>query len=94
MEECEGVDVENVRSFLGFDRCDLPICACAPVSKEILGFFSKCGLEIIELYGMTECGVSVTNTRESYKLGSVGRPIAGTQVKINSLNGDDGEVNI
>lgn len=91
MEESEGVDIQNVRSYLGFDRCSLPICACAPVSKEMLIFFNKCGIKIMELYGMTECGVSVTNARSNSKLGSVGRPIAGSQVQIKD---DTGEASI
>lgn len=94
MEESEGVEIQNVRHHLGLDRCKLPICACAPVSKGMLSFFNKCGIEIKELYGMTECGVSVTNSRDNTKLGSVGRPIAGTQVKISSAKGDIGEASI
>ena len=88
IEESRDVDIENIRCHLGLDRCKLPICACALVSKDMLYFFHKCGIKIIELYGMTECGVSVTNGMEDYKLGSVGRPIAGTQIKINSNTGE------
>ena len=88
MEEVKGIDVQNVQQHLGMDRCHLPICACAPISKELLSFFSKHGIKIVELYGMTECGISVTNDKESIRIGSVGRPIAGTQVKINSGQGD------
>ena len=70
MEELRDVNTQKVRSHLGFDRCNLPICACGPVSKEILTFFTKCGIEIIELYGMTECGVTITNIRGNSKLHS------------------------
>ena len=94
MEEVNDVNIQNVRSYLGFGRCNLPISACAPVCKGLLNFFSKCGIEIVELYGMTECGVSVTNVKETAKLGSVGRPIMGTQVKINSVADNTGEVSI
>ena len=84
MEEAKGIDTKNVQMYLGLDRCNIPICACAPVTKELLGFFNKCGIEIIQLYGMTECGVSITNCRKHCRFGSVGQPITGTQVKINS----------
>ena len=87
MEEVKGIDVQNVQQHLGMDRCHLPICACAPISKELLSFFSNHGIKIVELYGMTECGISVTNDKESIRIGSVGHPIAGTQVKINSGQG-------
>lgn len=88
MEEVKGVDFRNVRPHLGMDRCHLPICACAPISKEILHYFGKCGIKIMELYGMTECGISVTNDKNNYRFGSVGRPIIGTQVKISSGEAD------
>lgn len=91
MEESEGIEVENVRKHLGFDHCNLSMCACAPVSKEILLFFEKCGIKIIEVYGMTECGVSVTSSSKSSKLGSVGCSIAGSEMKISSVTGGTGE---
>lgn len=96
MEKVEDADIQRVRGHLGFNRCSLPICACAPVSKKVLEFFDRCGIEIIELYGTTECGVSVTNTKKNYRLGSVGRPIVGTQVKImiHSAKSDSGEASV
>ena len=91
MEKARSIDINNVQTHLGLDRCEVPICACAPISKELLNFFNKCGIKILELYGMTECGISITNSRKNYKLGSVGQPILGTQVKINTDEGDTGE---
>ncbi|RMG06488.1 MAG: long-chain fatty acid--CoA ligase, partial [Planctomycetota bacterium] len=61
----------------------------APVDPEILEYFYALGLLVLEGWGLTETAAPATlNLPRSFKFGSVGKPLAGTEVRV----AEDGEL--
>jgi long-chain acyl-CoA synthetase len=61
----------------------------APTSREIVLFFNAAGITVIEGYGMTEtCAPATMSSLDDYKIGTVGKPLPGVDLKI----AEDGEI--
>jgi long-chain acyl-CoA synthetase len=78
-----------LRTQLGLDEALAVNVGAAPTPLEVLEFFHAIGIPIGELWGMSEtCGLGTINPPDRIKLGTVGPPTPGVEIKLD----DDGEV--
>jgi long-chain acyl-CoA synthetase len=81
--------LKPIRSLRGGGDAEVVVSAAAPLPPDVGEFFAGLGLKILDVYGMTETtGAFTTNTPTAFKLGTVGQPAPGVEVKI----ADDGEI--
>jgi long-chain acyl-CoA synthetase len=89
--EADSTVLQGIRGFLGLDRLQWAASAAAPMPVEVARFFAGLGIIIYDVYGMTETTGSVTaNTPSGFKLGTVGRPLPGAELRL----GEDGEIQV
>ena len=78
-----------IRELLGMGEVGIAISAAAPLPPDVGDFFAGLGMPMLDVYGMTETtGAFTNNIPDAFKLGTVGRPAPGIEVKI----ADDGEI--
>jgi len=78
----------KIRTGLG-GRVEAAISGGAPLGERLGHFYRGAGITILEGYGLTETTAGATlNLTNEIRVGSVGRPIPGTTIKI----AEDGEV--
>ncbi|MGC8120260.1 AMP-binding protein [Marinobacter sp. VGCF2001] len=76
---------------LGLDHCRAALTGAAPLSSEIIGWYRNLGLELLEVYGMSEnFGYSHANRPGQAKVGTVGMANPGVEHRI----GEGGEVQV
>jgi long-chain acyl-CoA synthetase len=73
----------DVRVQLGFDRLIAVNVGAAPTPREVIEFFHAIGIPIAELWGMSEtCGCGTVNPSHRIKIGTVGPPAPGVEVRL------------
>ncbi|MFJ4101945.1 AMP-dependent synthetase/ligase [Amycolatopsis japonica] len=78
----------KLRAALG-GRCVAAVSGGAPLGVRLAHFFRGIGVPVFEGYGLTETSAAAcVGTQDGFRVGTVGRPVAGTSVRI----ADDGEI--
>ncbi|HET8872035.1 MAG TPA: AMP-dependent synthetase/ligase, partial [Aquabacterium sp.] len=81
--------LRKVKAAIGLDQAHMLATGAAPISAEMLKFFTGLDMVIREVYGQSEsCGATTLSVPGATRLGSVGRPVEGAEVRI----ADDGEI--
>jgi long-chain acyl-CoA synthetase len=82
----------KVLAGLGLDQCEVAAGGAAPMPPDLLRWFARLGLEVTEVYGMTEnCGVSHATVRGKLRPGTVGYPYDGV---LSRLDPDTSEIQV
>lgn len=92
LEQALGSDPDGVseliRKGLGLDKADYLLTAAAPTPASLIHWYERLGLYLKEGYEQTEAmGLSV-NTNEERRIGSIGKPVQGVDMRI----ADNGEL--
>ncbi len=70
-------------------RCRYAVSGGAPLGDRLGHFYRGIGLTVLEGYGLTETTAALTvNLPDAHKIGTVGRPLPGTRVRV----AEDGEL--
>ena len=83
--------LNNLRRFLGVNRVEVASTGAAPISPDLIRWFLALGVEIQELWGMSElAGVSSLVPKGKLRPGSIGVPLPNMRMRI----AEDGEIQV
>lgn len=78
----------NLRRMVGLANCRRASTGGAPCSPDLIRWYQSIGVPMIEAFGMTETsGVATLNRVEDNHIGTAGKALPGTEIKIDS-NGE------
>ena len=85
----DGPVQQALRARLGLDRLRWAAVGAAPCPPAVLDFWHALGVGVGELYGMSETtGVATVNPPEAIRIGTVGTPLDGVEIRLS----ESGEV--
>jgi len=75
--------LDKIKEKLGLDKMKFGFTGAAPITKETLSYFGSLGIQVNEVYGMSESCAAVTwSLDETHLWGSCGYALPGCEVKI------------
>ncbi len=84
-----GIIRKKIKNALGLDQCTFAAGGAAPMPPQLLNWYARLGLPIVEVYGMTEnCGVSHATLPGVQRPGTVGQPYEGVESRLDPASGE------
>jgi long-chain-fatty-acid--CoA ligase ACSBG len=81
--------LSKIREALGLDQTKGCFTAAAPIAPEVLWYFASLDIPVYEVFGQSECtGPHTVSAARQWKIGYCGRPVNGSQSKIDPVNGE------
>ncbi|MBL8384130.1 MAG: AMP-binding protein [Burkholderiales bacterium] len=75
--------LDNIRRMIGVHRARFLLTGAAPISPDLVRWYMALGLNMVEVWGMTEsCGAVTSNPIERIKPGSIGIATRHAEVKV------------
>ena len=88
-QKADEMVLSKLRERLGLNDLESCNVGAAPTPREVIEFYHAIGIPLAELWGMSEtCGAGTCNPPDRIKIGTVGPPAPGIEIKL----GEDGEV--
>jgi long-chain acyl-CoA synthetase len=84
-----GIVRKKILTALGLQECTFAAGGAAPMPPDLLRWYNKLGLDLVEVYGMTEnCGVSHATLPGKQRPGTVGLPYDGVQCRLDPVSSE------
>lgn len=74
--------LDNVRRSMGIHRLRYAITGAAPISPDLIRWFGALGIDMREVWGMTESSGGATITPRRPRPGSIGAPVPGVELRL------------
>ena len=83
-QDAEGIST-MVLGGLGLTEVDYCLTAAAPTPPALIHWWEKLGLKLCEGFGQTEAMSLIVTKVDDRRIGSIGKPISGVEVKISDI---------
>jgi long-chain acyl-CoA synthetase len=74
--------LNNVRKLIGIHRARFLNTGAAPISPDLIRWYLALGVPMLEVWGMTECGITIGVPHTRIKPGSIGVPAGFAEMRV------------
>jgi len=73
---------QQVQEYLGLDQVKYILTAASPTPPALIGWYENFGIILNEGFGQTECMGPIVSSTKQRRIGSVGKPMPGVEVRL------------